>query len=865
MPGAVAIVVAAAKAAAAAYAVKVAVTLAIQYVVGSSAARNQNSKFEAAMRADLRAQQLANLRDVQEVIRSAVAPINIIYGTAKVGGVLTCWFTTGDVGQYHHWTQVFAYHQVDGIATWYVGDEQVTVDGNGWVTTAKFCRGGTTPLIRVRLYDGTQTTLDADLLTASNGGFKAADAGIGCAYIYGYFEADYDVFGNIGAPKISAVVRGKPLYDPRTGTTAFSDNVALAVRDYLLADYGMRCSSSEVNDADIIAAANICDEAVALASGSQARYTCNGVLRADANLKANLENLVDAMAGTAVWSQGLWRIRAGAYETPTGVSIGVDDVIEVEELIAYTPRREIFNTVTGTFVDPDNLYAEKQFPVVTNATYVAQDGGQTIERQLTMPLCNNAIRAQRMAKIEIERARQAVTVTMLCKWTVYDLIPGDHVAVTIPRYGWAGKVFFVGSRSISPDGIRYVLRETAAGVWAWNNGEAIVEDLAPNTSLPDPYTVAAPGTPAVSEEKYQTSGSAGLKVRANITFVSVANYAWRQRLAWRPQGGTWRTLPDQVEPSFSIEDIAPGTYEFRAATINSMNVVSPWSATATKEILGLADVPADVSGFTVIKSGGFALAEWALHADIDVRLGGRIVVRHSQLTTGAAWENGIIVQEFNGDAVSGQLPLMTGTYMAKARDSSNPPNWSTNAVSFVATEGMVTGFTTVASSVQDTSFAGVKSNVAVLDGALRLAGLGTISGMATPVSEWGKISSLGGISATGSYTFDAVLDLTTVATRRFEADIAVTSFDTGDTISQRGLVSGWGSVAGQVINDCDATLYIGTTDDDPAATPTWGPWTPFFVSDFTCRAARLKLDLASGQPTHNIRVGTLRVDVKEPV
>jgi len=863
MPGAVAIVVAGFKALAVTVAVRVAVTAAVQFVVGSSVARNQANKFEDAARANLRAQQLANLRDVQEVIRSAVAPINIIYGTAKVGGVLTCWFTTGDVGQYHHWTQVFAYHRVDGIAAWYVGDEQVTVDGNGWVTTAKYCRGGTTPLIRLRLYDGTQTTLDADLLAASNGGFKATDAGTGCAYIYAYFEADYDVFGQMGAPKISAVVRGKPLYDPRNGATAFTDNVVLAARDYLLADYGLRCSSIEVNDTDIIAAANICDEAVPLVSGSQARYTCNGVLRADANLKSNLENLIDAMAGTAVWSQGLWRVRAGAYETPTGVSIGVDDVIEVEDLIAYTPRRELFNTVTGTFVDPENLYAEKQFPVVTNATYVAQDGGQTIERQLTMPLCNGAIRAQRMAKIEIERARQAVTVTMLCKWKVYDLTPGDHVAVTIPRYGWAGKVFFVGSRSISPDGIRYVLRETAAGVWAWNNGEATVEDLAPNTSLPDPYTVAAPGTPAMSEEKYQTSGSAGVKVRANVTFVSTANYPWRQRLAWRPQGGTWRTLPDQVEPSFSIEDIAPGTYEFRAATINSMGRVSEWSATVTKIVLGLSDLPATVSGFTVIKSGGFALAEWLLHPDLDVRLGGRIVVRHSPLTVGALWENGIIVQEFNGDAVTGTLPLMTGTYMVKARDSTK--NWSTNAASFVATEGMVTGFTTVASSIQHTSFPGAKTNTAVLDGALRLNGLSTIGGMTIPISQWGRISSLGGINAAGSYEFDAALDFGSVATRRFEADIAAVSFDTDDRIGLRGLVSNWDSVAGNAVNDCDATLYISNTDDDPGADPEWGSWTPFFVGDFTGRAARFKLGLVSGQATHNISISNLRVDVKTPI
>jgi hypothetical protein len=863
MPGAVAIVVSAIKAAAIYVAVRAAVAVAVQYVVGSNMARNQAKLQADSYAADLRAQQLANLRDVQEVVRSAVAPINTIYGRAKVGGVLTCWFTTGDVGQYHHWAQAFAYHQVDGVDAWFVNDEQVTVDGNGWVTTAKYCRGGTTPLIRVRLYDGTQTTLDADLLAASNGGFKATDAGTGCAHVVVFFEADYDVFGQTGAPKITCVVRGKPLYDPRTATTAFTDNAALATRDFLLADAGLRCSSSEVSEADIIAAANVCDESVTLTTGTQARYTVNGVLRADTNLKTNLTNLVDAMAGSGVWSQGMWRVRAGAYETPTA-TIGVDDIIEVEDLIAYTPRRELFNTVTGTFIDPDNLYTEKQFPVVTNASYVEQDGGQTIERQLVLPLCDNAIRAQRMAKIEIERTRQAVTVTLLCKWTVYDLTPGDHVAVTIPRYGWDGKVFFVGGRTVSPEeGIRYVLRETAAAVWAWNSGEATVGDPAPNTSLPDPYTVAPPGTPAVAEEKYETSGSAGVKARAIVTFVSVANYAYRQRLAWRPQGGEWRTLPDQVEARFVFDDIAPGTYEFRAATINTMGVVSGWSATTIKEVLGLSDLPAAVTGFSVLKSSGFGFAEWALHADLDVRIGGRIVIRHSPLTSGAAWENGIIVQEFNGDAVTGSLPLMTGTYMAKARDSSG--KWSTTAASFVATDGMVTGFTTVDSSVQHAAFSGSKSNVAVLDGTLRLSGLSTISDMATPVSEWGKISSLGGISSAGSYDFDAVLDLTSIATRRFEADIAATSFDTGDTIGQRGLVSGWGSVASESINDCDATLYISTTDDDPDGSPTWGPWTPFFVGDFTCRAARMKLDLASGQANHNIRISTLRVDVKEPV
>lgn len=372
--------------------------------------------------------------------------------------------------------------------------------------------------------------------------------------------------------------------------------------------------------------------------------------------------------------------------------------------------------------------------------------------------------------------------------------------------------------------------------------------------FPEP---SIPSNPTVSETLVAIEGIVHTRMDVSWGFDPVAE---GYRVAWRRGTGNWNTVPDTTLTHVSVLDVPEGTLEVRVAAFCGAREGTP--AYVTKELYGKIAPPAAVTGFTVTKSTGFALAEWALHPDLDVRLGGRIVVRHSPLTSGAAWEDGVIVQEFNGDAVSGTLPLMTGTYLAKARDSSG--NWSTTAASFVVTEGMVTGFTTVASSVQHPAFAGAKSNTAVLDSALRLGSLSTISTMAGTVSTWGKISSLGGIRSTGSYAFDAVLDHGAVATRRLEADIQALSFNTGDTISRRGLVSQWGSVVGAAVNDCDATLYVSTTNDDPAGTPTWGPWAPFFVGDFTCRAERFRLDLASGQPTNNIRINALRVDAKVP-
>lgn len=572
-------------------------------VVGSAMARRQEKKMAAASRA----QTIASLRDVQSVIRSAIEPQRIVYGRVLVGGTTPFWFTNGDVGQFHHWAQTIAAHEVDGVDAYYIGDEAVTVDGNGWVTTPKYCRGGTTPLIRIRFYNGTQTSLDAELVAASNGALTASDAGRGIAYLYVRWEADYDVFGQTGSPTIRPVVRGKKLYDPRTGLTVWSDNAALAVRDYLTSYQGLRCTAGEINEADVIASANVCDELVPLAGGAtQRRYTVNGALSCGNNLKENLEALTDAMAGMAVWTQGQWSVQAGAWQVPAA-TIGVDDIISVEELIAYTPRRDLFNTVTGTYVEPADIYAEKQYPVVSNPTYVAQDGGYVIERDMPMPLCNDAVRAQRMAKIEMERARQAVTVSLLCKWTTYDLRPGSHVAVNIARYGWSGKTFFVADRTLSADGIRYVLRETAPEVWAWNFGEATVVDPSPNTSLPNPYFV-----PPITGLSAQ-SGTSALQIAGDGTVISRIRLSWnavtdvyvqaagRVEIQYRPLGATdWVSArADGDETATFIGPVEDGiVYELRARTVNNIGQRGPWTE-LTHTVIGKTEPPPSITGLTI--------------------------------------------------------------------------------------------------------------------------------------------------------------------------------------------------------------------------------------------------------------------------
>lgn len=346
-------------------------------------------------------------------------------------------------------------------------------------------------------------------------------------------------------------------------------------------------------------------------------------------------------------------------------------------------------------------------------------------------------------------------------------------------------------------------------------------------------------------------------VGARIT-VSWSGQASYYEVQYRRRGNNWVVLTTK-NPSIDIQPVDPGTYEFAVVAVNAVGVRSR-PAFATAEIHGKYALPEDVEGFSVIKVQGVAVASWIQHPALDVQVGGDIFVRFSPLLEDVTWNDAYVLDSFPGTAVSGLLPLMTGTYFAKARDSTG--NWSANAVSFVATEGMVTGFTTVGITQQAPAFNGSKNGVAVIEsGILVLDGASTIDEMIQPIDEWPMLDNLGGVRSEGRYDFDAVLDLGMVATRRFESDIVYNSYDTGDTIDARtDNIATWDSFDGNVINDCDITLYCEHTND----MTTWSEPTPFFVADFTCRAMRLWAVLESANPVHNIAIRRLTVRAKLP-
>lgn len=550
--------------------------------------------------------------------------------------------------------------------------------------------------VRVKKYLGTSTqTADADLITASGGEWTTAHRGQGAAHLLFFLLYNEDVFP-AGLENVKCKVRGKKIYDPRTSTTAYSVNPALCIRDYLIDPLGFNCDPSEIDDDLVIAAANICDESVsesvwngtAWVVTTQPRYTCNTLLSTAGARDQNLRILADAMAGFVVWSQGKWRIYAGAYTTPT-ITLTDDDLSNAGDISiqARAPRRGLFNTVKGTFADALNSYQVTDYPPVTNATYKTQDGGEELTAEIPMPAVTDVVRAQRLAKIFLERHRQALTVQASFNLRAYRVTPGDIIYLTIARYGFSAKPFRVVDREYSiTTGVRLTLREEAAGVYTWGSTEAVTEDLAPNTTLPNPYTVSAPGVIALD------SGTAHLQRQADGTVVARVYASWPALTDVNvTQGGAIEVellrvaseLPEFVRvdelrgdaTGLYISNVEEGRYvQVRIRARNGLRVRSDWTYSSQHLVVGKTEAPSNVTGLTNAITGNGILLAWDEATDIDYSA--------TELRLGAAWNTATVVtRKSSRTHLWGWQTAGALTVLAKHIDSSG--NESTTATSAV--------------------------------------------------------------------------------------------------------------------------------------------------------------------------------------
>jgi len=417
--------------------------------------------------------------------RDATAPVDFVYGQVRKGGTVSYYESTGEKNKFLHQIIVLAGHEVEQIGDIYVNDEIVTLDGDGFVTGDTW-----NSKIRIQKFDGSQTSAPADLLAESE--LTGSDAltsnfvGNDIAYLYVRYEYDGEVFAS-GVPLITAVVQGKKVYDPRTSTTAYSNNAALCIRDFITSTYGL--SDSAIDDVSFSSAANESDENVILSGvGTEKRYTINGIVKASSPTGKVLGDMSTACAGTLFWGSGYWKLKVGAYTAPVK-TLTLDDLRGPINLQTRSSTRDSFNGVGGTFNNADGDFITSDYPPIKSSVFQAEDGGDEMLLDLPLPFTTSASTAQRIAKMTLYRGREQMTISADFGLEAFNIEVGDIIAFDNDRYGFDGKEFevigwkFASNQEAGDLRVTLTLQETSEAAFDWNAEESDI--INNNTNLPD--------------------------------------------------------------------------------------------------------------------------------------------------------------------------------------------------------------------------------------------------------------------------------------------------------------------------------------------------------------------------------------------
>lgn len=596
-------------------------------------------------------------------VRQPLTPWRAVYGEARVGGAITFLHTTN--GNNHlHLVITLCGHEVDSIGDIYLDDEIVPLDGNGNAT------GRFAGYVRVKKALGTANqAAHADLIAEAGDKWTADHRQRGHANLYIRLAWNQDLFAN-GIPNITAVVKGKKVYDPRTATTAWSNNAALCIADYLTdAVRGVGVSYvTGIDETDLIAAANACDENVTLAGGgTEARYACNGSFETAEKPRDIVGKLLTSMHGRAIRAQGRWSIAAGVYSSPA-ITLTESDLRGPLRVSSRLSRRDVFNGAKGVYVSPTDNWQPTDFPAIAPTSYLTEDGGQRVWKDIELPFTTSVSMAQRLARVELRKVRQQITVSAQCKLGAYRLAVGDTVGLTNARMGWNSKAFEVTDVRLAlvdegggpALGVDLSLRETASSIYDWTIADEVEVDPAPDTDLPNPFDVAKPTALTLS------SGDADLLLLGEGSVISRIRAAWTAaadaravsyEVQWKKAAdATWSSAVVGAATEFYVSPAEDGAaYDVRVRSISGLGVRSDWELVAGHVVVGKSEPPPRPDSFTVVRLADgtrrFSWTQSPLPADVRAGGGWRIryltgtstdwsamVPLHEGLLTASPWE-----------------------------------------------------------------------------------------------------------------------------------------------------------------------------------------------------------------------------------
>ena len=327
-------------------------------------------------------------------------------------------------------------------------------------------------------------------------------------------------------------------------------------------------------------------------------------------------------------------------------------------------------------------------------------------------------------------------------------------------------------------------------------------------------------------------------VATEVLYESGARVATKLSLTWKPVRGVneyrvrWRNdFTNWSErrvygPVYEIEDVTQGTYNIEVSAISATQVISSTPTALTVAVAGVTAPPANPTGVSLVPiNESSAIIQWNLATDLDVLVGGEVLLRHDpRALPTAEWNSSnAIVQSAAGSQTQKQVPLLDGTYFVAFRDQSgqrSPVPVGIPAVLPTPQPRLV-----VKTWAEDPTFSGGTNTNLPYD-----AGKGGL--FLNPAS---------GLTGERIYadTFDLgqVYDVNIRRRIVSNPDAIGTFFDSASGEFDAQL----GDFDGGNLDQVNAVTYVRTTADNPAATPVWSAWNEYANAIVRARGIQLKV------------------------
>ena len=315
-------------------------------------------------------------------------------------------------------------------------------------------------------------------------------------------------------------------------------------------------------------------------------------------------------------------------------------------------------------------------------------------------------------------------------------------------------------------------------------------------------------------------------------------------------------------PSITLRTLRAGTLTVQVLARNYLGRQST-IATATFTLAGKTARPGDVQNLSIEPiSANSARLRWDQTVDLDVRVNGRVQIKHSSLTDGTGtWPNSVdLIPSVAGNSTEAVVPLVEGEIFAKFEDDLG--NKSVNATSVLVDFPDAVGRVTVQTRREDQDdppFQGTKTRCFfnVDQDALVIDGDGEIDDQ-DDFDDINSFDYLGDIFSSAEYEFANTLDLGAVFSLDMKRRFVTSAFYPNDTVDARtAQIDDWNDFDGGQGDAVNAKLYVRRTDDNPSGSPTYTAWQEFVAGTFRGRAFQFKAELTSSDIAQNILINEL--------